>query len=96
MSDLRNASYQALVGALDGTPLPAAQTEPLRAALAALFDDRPNAMDKIRQPLGRALRNPMFPEIWEQCVGDIPKSAAYADLRSAAEGIASFVAAARA
>lgn len=95
MSDLRAASYQALVDAVDASPLPASQTVRLRDALLALFTDRPNAMDKVRQPLGRALRNPLFPEIWEQCVSDIPASPAYADLRGAAEGIAAFVAAAR-
>ena len=87
----REEILDAILGSITRSPLPAEQTEPLRAAIVALCADRPNAVDKIQAPLGRALRNPMFPEIWSRCVADIPTSPAYADLRAAAEGVAAWV-----
>lgn len=87
----RDDMLAAILGSIDRSPLPDAQKRPLAEALQALFASRPNAVDKVQAPLGRALRNPMFPEIWRKCVADIPESAAYAPLREAAEGIASFV-----
>lgn len=88
----RQDILSAILGSISKSPLPAERTEPLRAAIVALCTDRPNAVDKVQAPLGRALRNPMFPEIWARCVADIPTSPAYTDLRAAAEGIATWVA----
>lgn len=88
----RDRSFQAILAAIDKTALPDAQTQPLVTAITALFETRPNAVDKVQAPLGRALRNPTFPGLWDQCVADIPSSDVYADLRTAAQGIATFVA----
>ena len=87
----REDLLQSILGSIDKSPLPPTATGPLRDALTALCADRPNAVDKIFAPLGRALRNPLFPEIWQRCVADIPTSPAYAPLRDAASGIADFV-----
>jgi hypothetical protein len=89
----RNEMLQSILGSIQRSPLPAAHTTALREAIVALCADRPNAVDKIQAPLGRALRNPMFPEIWTRCVADIPTSAVYTGVREAAQGIAAFVAA---
>lgn len=78
---------------LSNSPLPEAQTRPLVEALEALYASRPNAVDKLSSPLGRALRNPMFPGIWRRCVDDIPGSPAYAPLKQAAQDVADWVAA---
>jgi hypothetical protein len=95
MSDMRQQILDALIGSIQASPLPQAQTSPLAQAIRELHASRPNAMDKIQAPLGRALRNPMFPEIWERCVADIPTSPPYDALRDAARGIAAFVGVAR-
>jgi hypothetical protein len=92
MSD-RDDMLRAILESIEKSPLPATATAPLREAIAQLCAERPNAVDKIQAPLGRALRNPMFPEIWTRCVADIPTSPAYAPVRDAATGIATFVAA---
>lgn len=91
MSSARDRSFQAILNAIDGTSLPHTVSDPLRTAVTNLFEDRPNAMDKVQAPLGRALRNPTFPAIWKRCVDDIPSSPAYAELRDAAGRIAAFV-----
>jgi hypothetical protein len=87
----REEMRDSLLGSVDKSPLPQAQKAPLREAIAALCADRPNAVDKVQAPLGRALRNPLFPGIWAKCVADIPDSALYAPLREAAVGIEAFV-----
>ncbi len=88
MSVTRDRMYQDILTSIGATNLPDPLTDPLRAAITHLFTTRPNAVDKIQAPLGRALRNPAFPEIWAKCVSDIPDSPAYADLRAAADAIA--------
>lgn len=88
MSVTRDRMYQDILTSIAATNLPDPLTGPLRAALDHLFTNRPNAVDKIQAPLGRALRNPAFPEIWAKCVSDIPDTPAYADLRAAADAIA--------
>lgn len=87
----RDEILRAILSSIERSPLPEAETGPLRAALAALFADRPNAVDKVQAPLGRALRNPLFPDIWDRCVADVPASPAYAPLRDACTSIAAFV-----
>lgn len=87
----RDGTLQNILGAIDKSPLPDAQKAPLRDALTALCEQRPNAVDKVQAPLGRALRNPTFPGIWERCVADIPATPAYQPLRDAASAIAGFV-----
>ena len=87
----RDETLRAILASIERSPLPDAETGPLRAALAALFAERPNAVDKVQAPLGRALRNPLFPDIWDRCVADVPASPAYAPLRDACAGIATFV-----
>jgi hypothetical protein len=89
----REDMMTSILGSITKSPLPAEQTAALREAIVTLCTERPNAVDKIQAPLGRALRNPMFPEIWARCVADIPTSAAYAAVRAAAEGINAWVAA---
>ncbi len=91
MSFGREHEYEALTAALVATRLPDRVREPLRAALEALHTERPNAFDKLTAPLGRALRNPAFPDIWEKAVSDVPTSAVYAPVRDAALNIAAFV-----
>ncbi|MCB9680983.1 MAG: hypothetical protein H6733_05875 [Alphaproteobacteria bacterium] len=92
MSSSREHILDAIVAAIGASALPDAQTTPLEAAVRALYASRPNAMDKVQAPLGRALRNPAFPGIWQRCVDDIPDTPVYADLRDAARHIATFVA----
>jgi uncharacterized membrane-anchored protein len=87
----RDETLHAILASIDRSPLPEAETAPLRAAVSALFADRPNAVDKVQAPLGRALRNPLFPDIWDRCVADIPTSPAYVPLRDATTRIAAFV-----
>ncbi len=89
--DPRQRIFDAILASIGGADLPAAQTEPLVAALSALFEKRPNAVDKVQAPLGRALRNPTFPGLWEQCAAHIPSGGAYAELHAAASGIATYV-----
>lgn len=94
MSDQRQQIHDALLASIHGSPLPSAQTEALSAAVSALYAARPNAMDKIQAPLGRALRNPTFPDIWKRCVADIPTTPPYDAVRSAALLISAYVGAA--
>ena len=91
MSFSRDGTLTAILTSIDRSPLPDERKQPLRQALSDLFEDRPNAVDKVQAPLGRALRNPMFPDIWRKCVSDIPATPAYEPLRQAATGIAEFV-----
>ncbi|MFM2162998.1 MAG: hypothetical protein RLZZ383_2510 [Pseudomonadota bacterium] len=95
MAATREELLASMLGSIDRSPLPDAQKGPFKAALSALASDRPQVMDKVFAPFGRALRNPMFPGLWEQAVRDIPKSPAYEPLVEAAQGIAAFVAAHR-
>lgn len=96
MAATRDELLASMLGSIDRSPLPDAQKAPFKEALSALAADRPQVMDKVFAPFGRALRNPMFPGLWEQAVRDIPKSAAYEPLITAARDIATFVAAYRA
>jgi hypothetical protein len=91
MSTPRDQSLAAILDAITASRLPASHTDPLRDALVALHAERPNAVDKVQAPLGRALRNPLFTDIWTRCVDDIPQSPAYAPLREAAGAIAELV-----
>jgi hypothetical protein len=91
MATPRDEMRESILGSIDKSPLPEAEKAPLRDAIAALCADRPNAVDKVQAPLGRALRNPLFPDIWDRCVADIPTSPLYAPLRAAATSLAAFV-----
>ncbi len=91
MSEGSDREFTALLDALAATKLPATVSDPLADALRALHAERPNAINKLSSPLGRALRNPAFPEIWEKAVADVPSSGPYAPLRDAALAIAAFV-----
>lgn len=95
MSEGTDREFTALIEALASTRLPAPVRDPLAEALRSLHAERPNAVNKLTAPLGRALRNPLFPGIWEKAVADVPGSPAYAPLREAALAIEAFVRASR-
>lgn len=91
MSAARERSFQTILTNIDKARLPDSHKAPLKRALLDLYEDRPNAVDKVQAPLGRALRNPLFPKIWSKCVAHIPTSDAYTDLRNAAQAISDLV-----
>lgn len=87
----REQTFEAILASIEASKLPESHTAPLKEAIEALYASRPNAVDKIQAPLGRALRNPTFPGIWDKAVADIPKTPAYMPLHDAAEHIATLV-----
>ena len=91
MSTMRKRSYEAILASIRSSKLPEPHKDALTEAISQLYAARPNAVDKVQAPLGRALRNPTFPKIWDRCLDDIPGSAHYEALRTAAGGIVTWL-----
>lgn len=87
----RDEAFGLLMESIDKTRLPPSHTTPLRAALEALHESRPTAVRQVQAPLGRALRNPLFPDIWTRAVKDIPDNDIYKELRAASLAIVELV-----
>lgn len=91
MTEARDDILSRMLSTIEVSPLPEPLRQDLAAALRDLYAARPNAVNRLSAPMGRALRNPTFPAIWRKAIADIPGSELYHPLRKAAEAIAEHV-----